>query len=98
MSEILFEWDERKNKENQRKHGVSFEEAQTVFLDNRALIYFDSEHSKEEDRFIIVGNCIRFRLLMVVHCYREEQLKIRILSARRATSGEQKSYEESHEN
>jgi uncharacterized DUF497 family protein len=97
MAKVQFEWDERKNKENQRKHGVSFEEARTVFLDSHAFIYFDSEHSEREDRFIIVGNSIRFRLLMVVHCYREEASRVRILSARKATSQEQKSYEESHE-
>ena len=85
MSEIHFEWDERKNRANKRKHKVSFEEAQTVFLDENAIRYFDPDHSEDEDRFIMLGMSFTLRVLIVCHCYRENESVIRIISARKAT-------------
>ena len=94
--EVIFEWDEEKNEENQKKHGVSFEEGKTVFQDPDAKVYYDEEHSEGEDRFIIVGFSIKIRILMVVHCLRCRGEIIRIISARKATSREIEEYEESH--
>ena len=65
MSEIEFSWDERKNRANRRKHGISFEEAQTVFCDERAIRYFDPDHSTDEDRFIMLGMSMKLRTLVV---------------------------------
>ena len=87
-----FEWDEKKNAENNRKHGVSFEEACTVFLDEDALESADPDHSNGEDRFILVGASDRLRVLMVVHCYREEGGVIRIISARKLDKKEEAAY------
>jgi uncharacterized DUF497 family protein len=92
MSDIRFEWDERKNRENKRKHGVSFEEAQTVFVDENAIRYFDPDHSEDEDRFLILGMSFTLRVLVVCHCYRADDFVIRIISARRADKGEQAAY------
>ena len=94
MDEIKFEWDEAKNGINKKKHGVSFEEAQSVFYDSEALLIHDPEHSQEEDRFIILGFSDRARLLIVCHCYRESESVIRIISARKATKNESKQYNE----
>lgn len=87
-----FEWDEQKARSNERKHGVSFEEAQSVFDDNDSLTGFDRGHSVIETRFMIVGMSDRARLLAVWITYREPY--IRIIGARRATAKERKSYEE----
>jgi uncharacterized DUF497 family protein len=87
-----FEWDELKNRANVRKHGVSFEEAQTVFLDENAIRYFDPDHSEDEDRFIMLGMSFRLRVLVVCHCYRADDSIIRIISARRANKEEAKDY------
>ena len=92
MSEIRFEWDEKKNRENQRKHGVSFEEAETVFLDENAIQYFDPDHSKDEDRFIMLGVSLRLRVLVVCHCFRADDSVIRLISARKANKEEAKAY------
>jgi len=92
MSDISFEWDERKNRENQRKHKVSFEEAQTVFLDENAMRYFDPDHSQDEDRFLMLGMSFTLRVLVVCHCYREDDSVIRIISARKADKGERSDY------
>ena len=92
MSDIRFEWDERKNQENKRKHKVSFEEAQTVFLDENAIRYFDPDHSEDEDRFIMLGMSFTLRVLVVCHCYREDDSVIRIISARKADKQEQSDY------
>lgn len=92
MSEIRFEWEPAKAKENLRKHGVSFEEAQTVFYDDYATEFFDEEHSKNEDRFLLLGLSSQLRLVMVCHCYRESDSVIRIISARKATANEAKFY------
>ena len=93
MKRISFSWDENKNLSNQDKHGVSFEEAKTVFYDDHALEYFDPDHSQDEDRFILLGMSSTTRLLVVCHCYREENGLIRIISARKATNNERRAYE-----
>ena len=91
---LRFEWDERKNKRNRTKHGVWFEEAQSVFSDPHARLFFDLEHSEEEERFILLGVSSAARTLVVVHCYRESDSLIRIISARKATKKEVRFYEE----
>jgi uncharacterized DUF497 family protein len=92
MSDIRFEWDEKKNRENKRRHGVSFEEAQTVFFDENAIRYYDPDHSQDEDRFIMLGMSIRLRVLVVCHCYRSDDKVIRIISARKADQKEEAAY------
>lgn len=92
MRRIRFEWDERKNKSNERKHGVSFEEAQTAFADEEALVFFDPDHSEEEDRFILVGMTGKLRVVVVCHCLRENEEVIRLISARLADDLEEKRY------
>lgn len=92
MSEVRFEWDARKNRENLRKHGVSFDEAQTVFLDENAIRFFDPDRSANEDRFLMLGISFRLRVLVVCHCYRADDTVIRIISARRANRKEEKVY------
>ncbi len=87
-----FEWDERKSKVNAIKHGVTFEEAQTVFYDEYALIEYDADHSSEEDRFRILGSSIKGNVLLVVHCIKEGGT-IRIISSRKATAAERTGYE-----
>ena len=92
MTDIQFEWDEGKSRENKRKHKVSFEEAQTVFLDENAIRFFDPDHSQDEDRFIMLGMSFTLRVLVVCHCYREDDSVIRIISARKADKREQSDY------
>ena len=92
MSMLCFEWDENKNQINQKKHGISFEEAKTVFYDDEALVIDDPEHSEEEDRFIILGFSSKANLLVVCHCYRKSETIIRIISARKATKTERRFY------
>ncbi len=90
---MRFEWDAEKASINQKKHGVTFEEAQTVFGDYDALRIFDPDHSEDEDRFILLGMSTVLRILVVCHCYRENDEKIRIISARKATKKESAAYE-----
>ena len=92
MDRLRFTWDEKKSQANQRKHGVSFEEAQTVFFDENAMAFFDPDHSDEHDRFLLLGLSFRLRVLVVCHCYRESQGVIRIISARKATRKEREQY------
>jgi len=92
MNLLRFEWDEKKSLSNIKKHGISFEEAQTVFLDENALLIHDPDHSLEEDRFVLLGMSFKLRLLIVCHCYRKSENIIRIISARRATRAEHKQY------
>lgn len=92
MSSLSFEWDERKSAANVKKHGVSFEEAKSVFVDERAKLINDPDHSADEDRFILLGLRESLRLLLVCHCYRGEGNVIRIISARKASNKESKSY------
>ncbi len=94
MEMLSFEWDPNKDLINRRKHGVSFEEAATVFQDVNALVIDDPEHSEEEERFIILGYSLRAYLLVVCHCYRASESIIRIISARKATTNETRQYHE----
>lgn len=89
---LRFEWDERKNAANKKKHGVSFEEAQSVFFDESAIEYGDPEHSDSEDRFILVGRSYQLRVLVVCHCFRKSASVIRIISARKATRRERRAH------
>ncbi len=90
MKQISFEWDDKKA--NFKKHGVSFEEAQSVFFDDQAIQFWDDKNSKDEDRFLMLGLSNKFRILLVVHCFRETESIIRIISARKATKNEMKEY------
>jgi uncharacterized protein len=92
MKSISFIWDEKKAEENLKKHKVPFEEAQSCFSDPNARMIFDPEHSRGEDRFILLGLSYGLRLLVVCHCYREDDMIIRIISARKANKQEQKQY------
>ena len=91
---LQFEWDDAKARTNVTKHGVSFEEASTVFADALSITIPDPAHSQTEDRFIILGRSHRERLLVVVHTERSD--KIRLISARRASRAERKQYEENN--
>ena len=92
MNEMRFEWDEAKNRENRRKHSVSFEEAETVFLDEHALRFYDPDHSADEDRFLMLGISFRLRVLVVCHCFRANDAVVRIISARKANKEEEAEY------
>ena len=94
MSDLRFSWDSRKAKSNAKKHGVTFEEAQSVFLDDYALLADDPDHSDDEDRFILMGVSSRLRVLVVCHCYRKSESEIRIISARKADRLEKRQYNE----
>lgn len=89
---MLFTWDDNKAATNKKKHGVSFDEAQTVFDDYHALRIFDPDHSETEDRFLLLGLSTVLRILVVCHCYREDDEQIRIISARKATKTEEEIY------
>lgn len=89
MSDITFEWHERKSRANKRTHKVSFEEAQTVFLDENATRFFDPDYSQDEDRFLMLGMSFTLRVLVVCHCYRQDDSVMRIISARKADKQEQ---------
>jgi len=89
---IRFHWNQAKDRHNRAKHGVSFEEAKSVFFDENAVQFFDDDHSKREDRFILLGMSMYFRLLVVVHCERQQGDIIRIVSARKATANERGYY------
>lgn len=93
MNELHFTWDPKKNEINKEKHAVSFEEAQTVFFDEAAMEFFDASHSGEEDRFLLLGQSFKLRTLMVCHCFREADQLIRLISARKATAKERKTYQ-----
>jgi len=92
MEEIEFSWDARKARENLKKHRVSFEEASTVFYDENAIEYFDPEHSRDEERFLMLGLSGRLRIMVVSYCLRKVGSEIRIISARKATKKEEKVY------
>ena len=89
---MIFEWNTNKAISNQKKHGISFEEAQTSFSDDNALWIDDPDHSEDEDRFILLGLSSRSKMLVVCHCYRENDEVIRIISARKASRKESKTY------
>lgn len=90
---IEFDWDPGKAKANRKNHGVSFEEARSVFYDEYARQFFDQEHAEAEDRFIMLGLSDRSRILLVCHCERSQGHVIRLISARKATSRERKHYD-----
>ncbi|MCA9996956.1 MAG: BrnT family toxin [Anaerolineales bacterium] len=92
MKEIRCVWDHDKAAGNQKKHGICFMEAETVFYDEFARVRYDPDHSDDEDRFIILGMSDLLRVLVVCHCYREQDTVIRIISARKATKHEQRQY------
>ncbi|MBQ7500962.1 MAG: BrnT family toxin [Clostridia bacterium] len=85
MDMISFEWDNNKNELNKKKHGISFEEAKTVFYDDDAIVFDDPDHSIEEERFLILGVTFNEKLCIVSHCYRDKDNVIRLISARKAT-------------
>ena len=92
MGNIHFAWNPRKARSNIAKHGVSFEEAQTVFLDENARLMDDPDHSEDEERFLLLGYSFQAHCLMVSHCYQEPDHVIRLISARRATAHEEEMY------
>ena len=89
---ISFLWDSKKNATNIKKHGVSFSDAQTIFYDENAIKYYDPDHSEDEDRFIMLGLSVQLRILVVCHCYRENDSVIRIITARKASNNEEDAY------
>jgi uncharacterized DUF497 family protein len=92
MNELKFEWDEKKGKSNINKHGISFEEAYTVFYDENAIQFFDPDNSEDENRFILLGMSLKLRVLIVCHCFRKSDTVIRIFSARKADKDEEREY------
>ncbi|RXJ69177.1 hypothetical protein CRV08_03995 [Halarcobacter ebronensis] len=94
MENIQFSWDEKKAKANLEKHKISFDEAKTVFDDDNARLIYDPDHSEDEDRFILLGLSYKLKVLTVVHCYRDSENNIRIISARKSTKKEEKQYKE----
>jgi uncharacterized DUF497 family protein len=92
VGKVEFAWDRRKARSNLARHGVSFEEAQSVFLDESARLIDDPDHSGDEDRFLLLGYSFQARCLIVSHCYRESDSVIRLISARRATAQEEEAY------
>ena len=94
MKKINFSWDKNKAHTNLKKHKISFEEAQTVFNDENARLIFDPDHSEDEDRFILLGYSCTSKILTVVHCYRDDEENVRIISARKSTKHEENQYRE----
>jgi len=92
MDGVTFSWDDRKDRANRRKHGVSFEEAATAFADENARLKHDPDHSQDEDRFILLGFSAKLRLLVVAHACRQDETEVRIISARKAIRKERKQY------
>ena len=92
MGELRFEWDRKKARSNLAKHGVSFEEAQTAFSDEGGMLLDDPESSADEERFVLLGLSAKLRILVVVHCYREAEAVIRLISARKADRLERQQY------
>ncbi|NES21595.1 MAG: BrnT family toxin [Symploca sp. SIO3E6] len=92
MSKLRFEWDDQKAQSNKKKHGISFNEAQTVFYDENARLIYDSEHSLDEERYVLLGMSGSLRLLAVSHTYQKDVEFIRLISARKATKRERQQY------
>lgn len=92
MKEIRFSWNETKAQTNLLKHQISFSEAISVFSDDNARLIYDPDHSSEEERFLLLGLSYKLKVLIVVHCMRDESNEIRIISARKASKKEQKQY------
>ena len=93
MKKWGFTWDINKNKENIKKHKISFEEAKEVFYDDNAILFDDPDHLDYEERFLIIGRINNLNIYVVSHCYRENDGIIRIISARKATKKERETYE-----
>jgi len=91
MENSEFEWDQEKAESNLKKHGVSFDEAATIFNDPGITTISDLDHSEDEERYVSIGKSVIRRLLSVIHTYRKE--RIRLVSARKATKAEKKNYE-----
>lgn len=94
MADLRLEWDPAKGAANARKHGLTFEEAEGVFADEHALLIDDPDHSEAKERFVLLGLSAKLRVLVVIHCYREDDALIRIISARKATKPERRRYNE----
>lgn len=92
MNHLKFEWDNNKDKINSKKHGVSFDEAQTVFYDEYAIQFFDPDHSENEDRFLLLGMSFKLKTLIICHCFKQEETIVRIISARKADKDEEQAY------
>jgi len=92
MTELRFEWDPAKAAANIKKHGIGFDEARSVFADERAKLIADPAHSDHEARFVLLGLSMKLNLLVVCHCYRSKSNTIRIISARKATAIESRQY------
>ena len=92
MESLKFTWDKEKNRKNISSHKISFEEAKTVFFDPNAKVIYDPDHSIDEERFLILGLSVSLNILVVCHCYKENDNLIRIISARQATPSERKQY------
>ena len=92
MQRLVFEWDGKKDKSNTKKHGVSFEEARTVFYDEHAIQFYDPEHSENEDRFLMLGKSFKSKTLVVCHCFRLEETIIKIISSRKSSNDEEQVY------
>jgi len=92
MIGLRFVWDQKKNRANVRKHGVSFDEARTAFNDAHAVLFYDPDHSMDEDRFVLLGMSFQLRVLVVCHCFRESETVVRIFSARKADKAEERGY------
>ncbi len=93
MGLLRFDWDERDNAANRRRHGVSFEDARTAFLDDKARVIPDPEHPEAEYRFVLIGLSTSLRALAVCHCHRQTEEVFRIISARRADQNETRQYQ-----
>jgi uncharacterized DUF497 family protein len=89
---LQFQWNPSKNRANEKKHGVSFTEAESAFSDEHGLFMADPDHSEDEDRFVLIGMSASLRVLVVCHCYRKAETVIHIISARMATRAEQRQY------
>ena len=94
MKHITFKWDKKKDSTNIQKHGISFDEARSVFYDDNARLMHDPDHSEDEERFLIPGLSKKINILVICHCYREGNEVTRIISARKATKNEKKQYQE----
>ena len=94
MGDLRIEWDTNKARANLRKHGITFDEAETAFSDDNALLLFDPDHSTvDEERLVLIGISIALRVLVVIHCERDSGDTIRLISARRATKSERAQYD-----
>jgi len=93
MNDYIFNWDDEKNKLNINKHGITFDEASTVFDDDDAIFIRDDIHSLSEERYIVIGFSEKARILIVCHCYRNGEKVVRIISARKANKSEEQIYD-----